>query len=80
MWGDGPGGKQDIRFTLQKAKGSVQAVQVADIRMDVLFSAHPRKDRNHGLHLSEKQLRAVKESIDMALFVFSAQQLHQRAA
>ena len=24
MWGDGPGGKQDSRFRLQKAKGSVQ--------------------------------------------------------
>ena len=54
---------------------SVQAVHVADIRMDVLFSAHHRKDRNHGLLLLEKQLRAAKESIDMALFVFSALQL-----
>ncbi len=43
--------------------------------MDVLFSAHHRKDRNHGLLLLEKQLRAAKESIDMALFVFSALQL-----
>ena len=50
-------------------------MHVADIRMDVLFSAHHRKDRNHGLLLLEKQLRAAKESIDMALFVFSAQQL-----
>ena len=50
-------------------------MHVADIRMDVLFSAHHRKDRNHGLLLLEKQLRAAKESIDMALFVFSALQL-----
>ena len=50
-------------------------MQVGDIRMDVLFSAHPRRDRNHGLHLLEKQLRAAEESIHMALFVFSAQQL-----
>ena len=53
----------------------MQTVQVGDIRMDVLFSAHPKRDGNHGLNLLEKQLRAAKESIDMALFVFSAQQL-----
>ena len=75
MWGDGPGGEQDSRFGLQKAKGSVQTVQVGDIRVDVLFSPHPKKDRNHGLNLLAEQLKAAKKSIDMALFVFSAQQL-----
>ena len=75
MWGDGPGGDQDSRFGLQKAKGSVQTVQVGDIRVDVLFSPHPKKDRNHGLNLLAEQLKAAKKSIDMALFVFSAQQL-----
>ena len=75
MWGDGPGGAQDSRFGLQKAKGSVQTVQVGDIRVDVLFSPHPKKDRNHGLNLLAEQLKAAKKSIDMALFVFSAQQL-----
>ena len=75
MWGDGPAGDRDSRFGLQKVKGSVQTAQVGDIRVDVLFSPHPRRSSNHGLHLLEKQLRAAKESIDMALFVFSAQQL-----
>ena len=75
MWGDGPGGKRDSHFGLQKAKGSVQTVQVGDIRVDVLFSPHPRKDRNHGLNLLAEQLKAAKKSLDMALFVFSAQQL-----
>ena len=75
MWGDGPGGERDSRFGLQKAQGSVQTVQVGDNRVDVLFSPHPKRDRNHGLHLLDKQLRAAKASIDMALFVFSAQQL-----
>ena len=37
MWGDGPGGEQDSRFGLQKAKGSMQSMQVGDIRVDVLF-------------------------------------------
>ena len=75
MWGDGPGGEQDSRFGLQKAKGSVQTVQVGDIRVDVLFSPHPKRDRRHGLNLLANQLKTAKESIDMALFVFSAQQL-----
>ena len=75
MWGDGPGGKQDSRFGLQKAKGSVQTVQVGNIHVDVLFSPHPRRDSNHGLNLLAEQLKAAKKSLDMALFVFSAQQL-----
>ena len=73
MWGDGPDGEQDSRFGLQKASGSVQTVQVGNIRVDVLFSPHPKRDRNHGLNLFAKQLKAAKEGIDMALFVFSAQ-------
>jgi len=75
MWGDGPGGKQDSRFGLQKAKESAQTVQVDDIRVDVLFSPHPKKDRNHGLNLLAEQLKTARKSLDMALFVFSAQQL-----
>ena len=75
MWGDGTGGEQDSRFGLQKAKGRLQTVQVGDIRVDVLFPPHPKKDRNHGLNLLAKQMKAANESLDMALFVFSAQQL-----
>ena len=75
MWGDGPGGKQDSRFGLQKAKEGVQTVQMDGIRVDVLFSPHSKRDRNHGLNLLADQLEAARERIDMALFVFSAQQL-----
>ena len=75
MWGDGPGGKQDSLFGLQKVKGNVQTAQVGDIRVDVLFSPHPKRDRNHGLNLLADQLKAAKKSLNMALFVFSAQQL-----
>ena len=50
-------------------------MQVGDIRLDVLFSPHPKRDRNHGLNLLANQLKAAKKSIDLALFVFSAQQL-----
>ena len=75
MWGDGPGGEQDSRFGLQKTRGSVQTVHVGDTRVDVLFSPHPKRDRNHGLNLLAKQLKTAREKIDMALFVFSAQEL-----
>ena len=75
MWGDGPGGQQDSRFGLQKAKGGVQTAQVGETRVDVLFAPHPKRDRNHGLNLLEKELKTTKESVDMALFVFSAQQI-----
>ena len=50
-------------------------MKVGDIRMDVLFSPHPRRDSNHGLNLLAEQLKPAKKSLDMALFVFSAQQL-----
>ena len=63
MWGDGPGSKQDSRFGLQKAKGSVQTVKVGDIRMDVLFSPHPRRDSNHGLNLLAEQLKPEKRAL-----------------
>ena len=75
MWGDGPGGEQDSRFGLQKAKEGMQTVQNSDTQVDVLFSPHPKRDANHGLNLLAKQLKATRQHIDMALFVFSAQQL-----
>lgn len=75
MWGDGPGGKKDSRFGLQKASGSIQTVRIGDIQVDVLFSPHPKRNRNQGLNLLAKELNASKEGIDMALFVFSAQHL-----
>ena len=50
-------------------------MKVGDIRMDVLFSPHPRRDSNHGLNLLAEQLKVAKKSLDMALFVFSAQQI-----
>nr|WP_244281200.1 phospholipase D-like domain-containing protein [Synechococcus sp. UW106] len=75
MWGDGPGGEQDSRFGLQKARESVQTVQIGDVQVDVLFSPHPKRDGNHGLNLLAKQLRTARKRVDMALFVFSAQHL-----
>ena len=75
MWGDGPGGEQNSRFGLQKRSSRLQSVQVGNTRVDVLFAPHPKRSQEHGLQLLAEQLASAKRSIDMALFVFSAQQL-----
>ena len=79
-WGDRHVGDQYSRFALQQASGSVQTVQVGNIRVDVLFSRHHKRDRNHGLNLLAKQLKAAKESIDMALVCILCTVINQRAA
>ena len=75
MWGDGPGGHQDSRFGRGKDSGVVETVQVGATRIDVLFTPHSKSDPNHGLRLIGDQLATAQRSIDMALFVFSAQGL-----
>ena len=75
MWGDGPGGDPDSRFGLQKESEGSQTVRVGNTQVDVLFSPHPKRNQEHGLNLLAEQLMRAKQSIDMALFVFSAQQL-----
>ena len=75
MWGDGPGGKLDSRFGLQKESTGVRTAMVGESRVDVLFAPHRKRDLNHGLNWIEQQLDEARKSIDMALFVFTAQQL-----
>ncbi|MCB4393421.1 DUF1669 domain-containing protein [Synechococcus sp. HB1133] len=75
MWGDGPGGENDSRFGLQKASEGSQTVRVGNTQVDVLFSPHPKRNQGHGLNLLAKQLNKARQRVDMALFVFSAQQL-----
>ena len=75
MWGDGPGGQADSRFGLAKAAGPSQTVMVGEIPVEVLFPPHSKRDPNHGLNWLADQLRSAGHSIDLALFVFSAQQL-----
>ncbi|WP_413297654.1 phospholipase D-like domain-containing protein [Synechococcus sp. MIT S9452] len=75
LWGDGPGGLRDSRFGLGKRSRSMQTVQLGEARIGVLFAPHRRHDHNHGLELIAKQLDQAKRSIDLALFVFSAQEL-----
>ena len=75
MWGDGPGGKQDSLFGLTKESGGVKTVMVGKTRIDVLFAPHRKREPVHSLTWLGEQLASAERSIDMALFVFSAQQL-----
>ncbi|MFZ9148918.1 MAG: phospholipase D-like domain-containing protein [Vulcanococcus sp.] len=80
MWGDGPGGAADSRFGIRKAHGPAQSVTIGNAQVQVLFAPHRRNDPNHGLNLLEQELANTKQRVDMALFVFSAQQLSDRLA
>ena len=75
MWGDGPGGNQDSRFGLAKEAGGATTVMVGNTRVEVLFSPHRKRHPNHGLNWLADQLSSAQRNIDLALFVFSAQQL-----
>ena len=75
MWGDGPDGEPNSRFGVKKCSGGVQQVMVGETKVEVLFSPHKKNNRNHGLNWLEQQLKTAQTNIDMALFVFSAQQL-----
>ncbi|WP_089092063.1 phospholipase D-like domain-containing protein [Nodularia sp. NIES-3585] len=77
MWGDGPGGKPDSRFGLQKPMRSPQTITLSDTKITVHFSptspTQPWYKSSNGL--IGKTLDSATKSIDMALFVFSEQSL-----
>jgi phosphatidylserine/phosphatidylglycerophosphate/cardiolipin synthase-like enzyme len=75
LWGDGPGGATDSRFGLGKAGGGSQRVNVAGTPVEVLFTPHRRSDPRHGLAWLEQRLTGAERSVDLCLFVFSAQNL-----
>ena len=75
LWGDGPGGQPDSRFGLGKHSRRLQQTQLGGDRAAVLFAPHRRDDPDHGLELIRQQLEQAQRSIDLALFVFSAQEL-----
>ena len=75
MWGDGPGGAKDSRFGLGKGGHEAERITVGDVEVEVLFSPHPKRNASHGLNWLAAKLAAAQRQIDMALFVFSAQQL-----
>lgn len=58
--------------------GGAQVVDVAGTPVEVLFSPHRRRDPNHGLAWLETQLAGAGRRLDLALFVFSGQNLADR--
>ncbi|MBV6624797.1 MAG: DUF655 domain-containing protein [Rivularia sp. (in: Bacteria)] len=77
MWGDGVGGKFDSKFGLQKPTRDFQQVSFGNNKVTVHFSpTSPTKlwiDSSNGL--IGETLKSAANSIDSALFVFSAQRL-----
>ena len=77
MWGDGPGGKPDSKFGIKKPFRQVQKVRVGNATVAVQFSPTSatlpwEKSVNS---LINKTLGNAKKSVNLALFVFSAQRL-----
>ncbi|MFN6500298.1 MAG: phospholipase D-like domain-containing protein [Nostoc sp. DedQUE01] len=77
MWGDGPGGKPDSRFGLQKLLRLPQQITLSKTKITVQFSptspTQPWSNSSNGL--IGKTLDSATGSIDLALFVFSEQRL-----
>ena len=78
MWGDGPGGRADSRFGLGKESRPLRWVRVGDVPVGVLFAPHRAREEHHGLHLLDSLLNGAQRRADLALFVFSSQQLGNR--
>ncbi|NEO98615.1 MAG: DUF1669 domain-containing protein [Symploca sp. SIO2E9] len=77
MWGDGPGGKPDSKFGINKPWRQVQQVQLGNTGISVHFSptsaTQPWNQSSNGF-IGKTLTRATK-NIDLALFVFSEQRL-----
>ncbi|MBW4643082.1 MAG: DUF655 domain-containing protein [Goleter apudmare HA4340-LM2] len=77
MWGDGPGGKPDSQFGLQKPVRSSKTITLGESSITVQFSptspTQPWINSSNGL--IGKTLESATKSVDMALFVFSEQRL-----
>ncbi|MGC6482474.1 MAG: phospholipase D-like domain-containing protein [Synechococcus sp.] len=75
MWGDGPGGLSNSQFGRSKGDPGLERVRIGDVGVRVLFAPQAKSNPNHGLRLIAKELSQARDTIDMALFVFSAQVL-----
>ncbi len=77
LWGDGPGGQPDSLFGLQKPPRSPQTVTVGASTVTVQFSpiSSSQDWSLSGNGLIGRSLSTAQQSIDMALFVFSDQNL-----
>jgi phosphatidylserine/phosphatidylglycerophosphate/cardiolipin synthase-like enzyme len=80
MWGDGPGGKPDSKFGIRKPLRAPQTVTVGSTPITVQFSpAAPVMPWNRTSNgLIAETLGQAKQSIGMALFVFSDQKVADR--
>ena len=77
LWGDGPSGKLDSRFGTKKPFRSVRPVTIGSTAVEVQFSPTPSAiSWNRSTNgLIGRTLSTATRSIEMALFVFSDQQL-----
>lgn len=78
LWGDGPGGAPDSRFGIAKNSPGIRWTTVGQVPVGVLFAPHRRQDHHHGLRLLDELLARTRREADLALFVFSDQQLGNR--
>ena len=77
MWGDGTGGKPDSKFGIKKPFRPVQKIRVGNATVTMQFSPISKtlpweKSVNS---LINQNLGIAKKSVNLALFVFSAQRL-----
>jgi len=63
------------QFGLKKQEGPAQTVHIGATEVTVLFAPHSKTDPNNGLQVLQELLATAKHQIDLALFVFSAQEL-----
>lgn len=77
MWGDGPGKLSNSLFGKKKPDRKPQEIQIANATVTVDFSPISRKKpwNESGNGSIAQQLAKAESSIDLALFVFSSQQL-----
>ena len=76
MWGDGPGGNPDSKFGIKKPFRSVQQIQLGNNTIKIQFSPTLSTHWNQSSNgLIGKTLKSAAKSVDLALFVFSDQQL-----
>jgi len=78
MWGDGPGGKVDSKFGINKPHRPARKVQVGDAEVWVKFSPDSKsrvawEATSNGV--IAENIRKARKSIDMALFVFAEPRL-----
>jgi phosphatidylserine/phosphatidylglycerophosphate/cardiolipin synthase-like enzyme len=80
MWGDGPAAQTTVALGATKPLSLLQTIKAGTANISVLFPPHARSHPGHGLDVIEDQLGSAKKTIDLALFVFSAQQLTNKLA